>query len=263
MARPYQSDVRPDDASVPFTLVLSGGGITPSRIQRAFAGSQSFWLNERTTRNDGVNGFAPGPPSGDPDWHRIGLATVRGRPRDLEASDDWPFFYLRDRLVPLLNVRGAIVLAVLSIAILVPFMPDRRVRPDWHMFFMGAGFMLLETKGVVHLALLFGSTWLVNSIVFFAILVMILCSNLWVLVFRPARLWSLHLLLACSLGVAILVPMNTFPNLPGAARVVVSCAVVFVPVFFAGVIFGAAVPRLAAPPTCALGSNVGGRSSAV
>ena len=53
------------------------------------------------------------------------------------------------------------------------------------MFFMGAGFMLLETKGVVHMALLFGSTWLVNSIVFFAILVMILCSNLWVLAVRP------------------------------------------------------------------------------
>ena len=42
--------------------------------------------------------------------------------------------------------------------------------------------MLLETKGVVHMALLFGSTWMVNSIVFFAILVMILCSNLFVLV---------------------------------------------------------------------------------
>ena len=48
------------------------------------------------------------------------------------------------------------------------------------MFFLGAGFMLLETKGVVHMALLFGSTWVVNSIVFFAILVMILLSNLYV-----------------------------------------------------------------------------------
>ena len=54
------------------------------------------------------------------------------------------------------------------------------------MFFLGAGFMLLETKGVVHMALLFGSTWVVNSIVFFAILVMILLSNLYVLA-RPAR----------------------------------------------------------------------------
>ena len=57
--------------------------------------------------------------------------------------------------------------------------------PNGQMFFLGAGFMLLETKGVVHLALLFGSTWVVNSIVFFAILVMILLSNLYVLAVRP------------------------------------------------------------------------------
>jgi hypothetical protein len=41
--------------------------------------------------------------------------------------------------------------------------------------------MLLETKRVTHMALLFGSTWVVNSFVFFAILVMILLSNLFVL----------------------------------------------------------------------------------
>ncbi len=65
------------------------------------------------------------------------------------------------------------------------------------MFFLGAGFMLLETKGVVHMALLFGSTWMVNSIVFFAILTMILLSNLYVLAIRPraalallCRSWS-------------------------------------------------------------------------
>ena len=49
------------------------------------------------------------------------------------------------------------------------------------MFFLGAGFMLVETKAVVHMALLFGSTWMVNSVVFFAVLVMILLANLFVL----------------------------------------------------------------------------------
>ena len=32
----------------------------------------------------------------------------------------------------------------------------------------GQRLLLLETKGVVHMALLFGSTWVVNSVVFFA-----------------------------------------------------------------------------------------------
>jgi hypothetical protein len=64
-------------------------------------------------------------------------------------------------------------------------------------------------------------------------------------------------LLAASLATTILVPMNTFLALPGAARVVASCLVVFVPVFFAGVIF-ATVFRDAAAPDLALGSNIGG-----
>ena len=59
--------------------------------------------------------------------------------------------------------------------------------------------MLLETKGVVHMALLFGSTWVVNSIVFFAILVMILLSNLYVLAVRPRRLWPYYALLIAAL----------------------------------------------------------------
>ena len=58
------------------------------------------------------------------------------------------------------------------------------------MFFLGAGFMLLETKGVVHMALLFGSTWIVNSIVFAAILLMALLGNLYVLAKRPQTLWQ-------------------------------------------------------------------------
>ena len=46
------------------------------------------------------------------------------------------------------------------------------------MFFLGAAFMLLETRSLVTFALLFGSTWLVNSLVFFAILCSVLLAVL-------------------------------------------------------------------------------------
>ena len=85
------------------------------------------------------------------------------------------------------------------------------------MFFLGAGFMLLETKGVVQMALLFGATWFVNSIVFAAILVMILASNLYVLAVRPRSLRPYYVLLfalpACSTPC---VPLSTFLSLPPA-----------------------------------------------
>jgi SAM-dependent methyltransferase len=258
MTMPYQPEVLPEQAlGSAFTFVVGGEEGALRRFEQEFTSGRFFWMNERPDLNTGINGFGAQAPSGEAGWQRIAPAAVRPQARDHAATDDWPFFYLRERTVPLINVRGAVVVALLSLTILLPFAPRRRVRPNWHMFFMGAGFMLLETKGVVHLALLFGSTWLVNSIVFVAILVMILCSNLWVLAFRPSQLRVYYVLLACSLIVASLVPMNTFLTLPGAARVVVSCAIVFVPVFFAGVIFGTTF-RDAPAPDIALGSNIGG-----
>jgi hypothetical protein len=125
------------------------------------------------------------------------------------------------------------------------------------MFFLGAGFMLLETKGVVHMALLFGATWMVNSIVFFAILTMILLSNLYVLAVRPRRLWPYYSLLLATLAVNSLVPMDDFLALPGSIKVIASCTVVFLPVFFAGVIFATSFGS-STQPDVDFGSNIGG-----
>jgi hypothetical protein len=64
-------------------------------------------------------------------------------------------------------------------------------------------------------------------------------------------------MLIASLLVNTLVPMEVFLSLPGASRVIVSCALVFVPVFFAGVIFAAAF-RESRQPDVDFGWNIGG-----
>ena len=92
------------------------------------------------------------------------------------------------------------------------------IRAGAHLPAQRAGFMLLETKGVVHMALLFGSTWVINSVVFAAILVMILLSNLFVLTYRPRRLWPFYALLTATLLVNVLVPMSYFLSLPGGGE---------------------------------------------
>ena len=51
--------------------------------------------------------------------------------------------------------------------------------------------------------------------------------------------------------------MDDFLALPGSSKVVASCAVVFLPVFFAGVIFATAF-RSSARPDVDFGSNIGG-----
>jgi hypothetical protein len=220
-----------------------------------------FWINTTPGKNDGINGFGAEPPSlagtRPESWQKIGLATVVARPDDRLPTDDWPFLYLLDPIVPAVNLRGIAVVAVCALGVLFAFAPAGRVTPNWRMFFMGAGFMLIETKSVVHLALLFGSTWMVNSIVFFAILVMILFSNLYVHLVRPARVWPYYVLVAASLLAGLLIPIDAFLGLRGASRIVASCVVVFVPVFFAGIVF-ATMFRDSRQPDVDFGSNIAG-----
>jgi hypothetical protein len=64
-------------------------------------------------------------------------------------------------------------------------------------------------------------------------------------------------LLIAALLVNTYVPMSQFLSLPGASKVVASCAVVFLPIFFAGVIFAAAF-RDSRQPDIDFGSNIGG-----
>jgi hypothetical protein len=78
-----------------------------------------------------------------------------------------------------------------------------------------------------------------------------------VLAVRPRRLWPYYALLLAALVLNCLVPIASFLALPGLIKVVVSCAVVFVPVFFAGVIFATAF-RLSDRPDVDFGSNIGG-----
>src|SRR5208337_28521 len=138
-------------------------------IRAQFEKGQFFWLCDQPRLNESLSGFGPVSPSGvvgrGMRFNKIGPATVELTGIERLPDDDWPFLYLRDPMIPSLNLRGIALLAVLSLIMLFVFAPVRRLRPNGQMFFLGAGFMLLETKGVVHMALLFGSTWIVNSIV--------------------------------------------------------------------------------------------------
>ena len=259
---PFKDRIAPEDPqglNSTFLLVGNTDAAAVARIRAKFEQARFFWLNRMSRANDEVNAFGPAPPAQGRAgaWQKIGMARVETRGIDRLPTDDWPFLYLREPRIPALNLRGILVVAGLSLVILFAFAPTRSFRPDGPMFFLGAGFMLLEAKGVVHMALLFGSTWMVNSIVFFAILVMILASNLYVMVVRPRKLLPYYGLLLLALGANAVVPMDTFLALQGSARVLGSCLVVFLPIFFAGVIFAASF-RDRERPDVAFGSNIGG-----
>jgi SAM-dependent methyltransferase len=222
---------------------------------------QFFWLNSNPALSVGQNGYGPNAPpvigTATSTWLKVGPARVQTDGVGPLPTDDFPFLYLREPTIPGLNLRGMLIVGSLSLAILFTFAPVRTARPNGQMFFLGAGFMLLETKGVVHLALLFGSTWMVNSIVFAAILAMALASNMYVLVYQPRRIWPFYVLLMASLALNLVVPMTEFLSLPWAIRIAASCLVVFAPVFLAGIVFSALF-RDSRRPDLDFGSNVGG-----
>jgi spermidine synthase len=262
-------------------------------IRAKFAASENFWVHGQPSVGMASNGFNPIPPGTTQDdgayfrkypnaarpWRLIAPADVQTEGASIILpTDDWPFLYLRDRAIPgRPGISGMAMIGGLSIAILLAFTwpvwfgrgggevessdvvtaPPARARFNVHMFFLGAGFMLLETKGVVHMALLFGSTWVVNSVVFFAILVMILIANLFVLALRPRNPWPWYGLLGAALLIGALVPMSTFLSMSPWLRVTLSCGVFFAPVFFAGVIFATSF-RNSLHPDIDFGSHVAG-----
>src|SRR5438552_4103939 len=76
------------------------------------------------------------------------------------ATDDYPFLYLKDRTIPgfyLLTLALILLAALLLVRVTARTLHRMGGYPD--LFFMGAAFLLLETKNVVQFALLFGTTW--------------------------------------------------------------------------------------------------------
>jgi hypothetical protein len=101
---------------------------------------------------------------------------------------------------------------------------------------LGAAFFLLETSNVVRMALLFGSTWWVNTVVFAGILALVLLANL------TASRWHVPISLcvaALSVGIlaAAMLPTGLLLELSPWARAAAAVIVYLGPVYFGGLIF--------------------------
>jgi SAM-dependent methyltransferase len=153
----------------------------------------------------------------------------------LVPSDDWPFLYLRERAIPRHNLLFlALAMALSAAALLLLPSGERRLRLPY--FFLGAAFFLLETSNVVRMALLYGSTWWVNTIVFAGILLLVLLSNLVAARFR-VPLHACLALVALLILAAALVPSEALLTLPAWPRALAAVVVFLGPVFFGGLVF--------------------------
>ena len=158
-------------------------------------------------------------------------------PSVVPATDNWPFLYMRAPELP------RHYLAALSLVLVVSALAVWLARGSgsgawsWHFFFLGAGFMLLETKSIVQFALLWGSTWSSASLAIASVLVMALASALVASRIEIRRRGVIAAALFALIAVNYLVPVGRVTFDSRIAESLFYGLLVFSPVFCAGLLF--------------------------
>ncbi len=167
--------------------------------------------------------------------------TDAGMPGIDPATDDWPFPYMKERGVPFhYQFAMAFVIGLVLVSLFAFGRSSQRSDPRFAVAFtlLGSAFLLLETKGVIQFSLLFGTTWLNNSLVFFAVLVSVLLG---IRVAQAVRgSWLLptaSVLLLASAAVQFAVPLGSLLAFDPLPRFLLAGALMFTPVFMANLIF--------------------------
>lgn len=188
------------------------------------------------------------------------IAERAGYPSLDLPTDDWPFLYLaRKTLTPfyLTLMAGIFFMAVIGVACVsrrfgLELMRGRGI--DVAMFLFGFAFLLLETKAVTDMNLVWGATWVTSAVVFSSILLTILLATV-LAEPLPLSFGSAMPLLAAGLLVNYLVPAGLLPGLSIPLKFIASMGLIGAPIFFAGICF-AEIYRLRERVDLAFGWNI-------
>ena len=170
------------------------------------------------------------------------------------VTDDWPFLFLKTKSVPRTYWIAFLIVGVIFWLLIKPAIFTVN-RINYHFFFLGCSFLLLETRSLIEMALLFGSTWIVNSFVFSAILVLILLANWIVGRFPRISLKVSYGLLSLSLLANYFIPFQAMLGQHFIVKSIVLSLVVCFPLFFAAIIFASSFKE-ARHVDIAIGSNL-------
>jgi len=152
------------------------------------------------------------------------------------STDDWPFFYMPRRIYPVSYLVMAGLVLALSLFLFSCFLGGRPQFGAAPFFFLGAGFMLIETKAITELGLLFGNSWQVIGVAIIAILVMAFLANLAVRRFAIERSSITYFLLLFSLAIGWWIAHRG--GLPSGWLGRIGLAIVLtIPMFFSGILF--------------------------
>lgn len=173
----------------------------------------------------------------DPDFHEM---IAKSHPISMAeapiTTDDWPYFYQRQRGLP----TAVVVISLLLVLACVTGAGSVGLRLSsmrWEFFFLGAGFLLLEAQIISRMALLFGTTWTVNAIVIAVLLLLIIAAN-GVAAAAPRLPYDVgYAGLLIMIVAAYAVPTQQLLFESFALRATVATLFLCLPAFFAGIVF--------------------------
>jgi len=173
------------------------------------------------------------------------------------VGDSRPFLYLKDSTLPSLYVWVLLAIIIISlVSVRAVGGPIKQMRPYTDLFLLGAAFLLLLTKAVTGFALLFGTTWVVNSIVFAGVILAVLLAVEFTRRFRSrVSIPVAYAVLLVTLVLAWVVPNSWLLSLPLPLRLVTAVVIAFLPIFTANVVFASRFAE-AENPTLSFGANL-------
>jgi len=158
------------------------------------------------------------------------------------STDDWPFFYMPYREYPISSVVLIAILLLGSIYFIKVTVGKKEGGISLPFFFLGAGFMLLETKGITELALNYGSTWYVNSIVIIFILIMGFLANIYIIKRKSPKRIPLYFTLFASIFVSLGFTYVKFIDISWLAKIIMPIGLTL-PLFFSGLAFSSELDK--------------------
>jgi spermidine synthase len=154
------------------------------------------------------------------------------------ATDNAPFLYYDGGMLPSIYLWALGGILLLSLVLVRAFGgPFREMRPYADLFFMGAAFLLLETKNIATFANLFGTTWIVNAMVFAGVLLIVLAAVETTRRFRTPPLPVVFAAIAVSLALAWVIRPEWLLELSFWPRLLAATLIAFLPIYLANIAF--------------------------
>ncbi len=168
-------------------------------------------------------------------------------PEESIPTDDWPFFYMMERTYP------TSYMFALGMVLLLSYMFVRKTI-GWNepvergyvpFFFLGSGFMLVETKAITELGLHLGGTWFVIATTILMVLLMAFLANLMVQRKLVPRTGIAYAGLLASLVVGYFSARNheliSFAS--PFVTLAIACVLLTIPLFFSGMVFSTLIGK--------------------